>query len=316
MNKIWVVVVLTVIVGFIALSWWRNGNAPVDPKDTSQKVFVIPKGAAIRIIGNDLKEQGLIKDPVVFFLYIRKNGLDKKIQAGSYKLSPSMNLTQLVNELQQGTVDVWVTIPEGYRAAEIAEVLKENVGTYDESWVEALEANEGYLFPDTYLVPKDADVNTVISIFTNNFYNKVSELGLTRESKNLEDIVTMASLIEREAIRDDEKPLIASVISNRLDDGMSLDIDATLQYIKGKGANGKWWSVPTADDKNLNSLYNTYKNIGLPPGPIANPGLEAIRAAENPGVSNYYFYIHDTNGKVHFARTLEEHNGNVERYLR
>lgn len=316
MKKVWVVAVLAVIIGFIALSWWRNGSAPVNPKDTSQKVFVIPKGAAIRIIGNDLKEQGLIKDPVVFFLYIRKNGLDKRIQAGSYKLSPSMNLSQLVNELQQGTVDVWVTIPEGYRAGEIAEVLKENVGTYDESWVDALEAEEGYLFPDTYLVPKDADIATIVSIFTNNFYNKVGTIGLTRESRDLEDIVTMASLIEREALIDEEKPLIASVLHNRLEDGMSLDIDATLQYIKGKGTNGKWWSVPTADDKNLNSLYNTYKNIGLPPGPIANPGLEAIRAAQNPGESNYYFYIHDTTGKVHFARTLEEHNRNVERYLR
>lgn len=316
MKKLWVLVILAVVVGLIAFFWWNNGNAAVNAKDTSSKVFVIPKGAAIRIIGNDLKEQGLIKDPVVFFLYIKKNGLDKQIQAGSYKLSPSMSLPQLVDELGQGTIDVWVTIPEGYRAAEIADVLKENVGTYEESWVDALEAEEGYLFPDTYLVPKDADIDTIVSIFTNNFYNKVSTIGLTRDSQNLEDVVTMASLIEREALKDEEKPIIASVLHNRLQDGMSLDIDATLQYIKGKGPDGKWWSVPMGEDRNLNSLYNTYKNIGLPPGPIANPGLEAIRAAENPGTSDYYFYIHDTTGKVHFARDLDEHNRNVEKYLR
>ncbi len=316
MKKLWVVILLAVVVGIGTIVWWRNGVAPVNPKNTSQKVFVIPKGAAIRIIGNDLKEQGLIKDPVVFFLYIKKNRLDKKIQAGSYKLSPSMSLSQLVDEMRKGTIDVWVTIPEGYRAAEIAEVLKENIGTYSDTWIKSLEEEEGYLFPDTYLIPKDADVTTVISIMNNNFYAKIESIELSKDTKNLNSIVTMASLIEREAITDSEKPLIASVINNRLKNDMALDIDATLQYIKGKDARGKWWSVPTGNDKNLNSLYNTYKNIGLPPGPIANPGLEAIRAAANPGESNYYFYIHDTTGKVHFARTLEEHNRNVEKYLR
>lgn len=316
MKKLWVVVILVVVVGVLASMWWRSGNAPVNAKDTTQKVFVIQKGAAIRIIGNTLKEQGLIKDPVVFFLYIKKNGLDKKIQAGSYKLSPSMTLSQLVEELGKGTVDVWITIPEGYRATEIAEVLKENIGTYKDNWVGSLEAQEGYLFPDTYLIPKDADVETVISIMNNNFYTKIEPLGLSKDTKNLAAIVTMASLIEREAITDGEKPTIASVIQNRLDRDMALDIDATLQYIKGENSEGKWWSVPTGDDKNLNSPYNTYKNIGLPPGPIANPGFEAIRAATNPAKSGYYFYIHDTKGKVHFARTLEEHNQNVEKYLR
>lgn len=316
MKKSWIIIVLVVIVGFITIAWWKNGNAPVNAKDATKKVFVIPKGVAVRIIGNSLKEQGLIKDPVVFFLYIKKNGLDKKIQAGSYKLSPSMSLSQLVNELGQGTVDVWITIPEGYRATEIAEVLKANIGTYNDSWVEPLEAQEGYLFPDTYLIPKDADVTTIISILNNNFYSKIASIGLDRDSKNLSSIITMASLIEREALRDDEKPIIASVINNRLRNDMSLDIDATLQYVKGKNFKGEWWSVPTGGDKDINSPYNTYKNIGLPPGPIANPGFEAIRAAANPGRSDYYFYIHDESGKVHFARTLEEHNRNVEKYLR
>lgn len=316
MKKSWIIIVLIVIVGFITIAWWKNGNAPVNAKDTTKKVFVIPKGAAVRIIGNSLKEQGLIKDPVVFFVYIKKNGLDKKIQAGSYKLSPSMSLSQIIDELRQGTVDVWITIPEGYRATEIAEVLKANIGTYNDNWIEPLEEQEGYLFPDTYLIPKDADIATIISILNNNFYSKIASVGLDRDSKNLSSIITMASLIEREALRDDEKPIIASVINNRLRNDMSLDIDATLQYVKGKNFKGEWWSVPTGGDKDINSPYNTYKNIGLPPGPIANPGFEAIRAAANPGKSDYYFYIHDESGKVHFARTLEEHNRNVEKYLR
>lgn len=315
MRKSLVVIVLLIVVVLGITLWWRNGLQAVDSKDTTEKSFVIPKGSAVRAIGNDLKEAGLIRDPVVFFIYIKMNNLDRDIQAGSYKLSAAMDLTEIMDTLRHGSVDVWVTVPEGYRAAEIADVLKNNVGTYDESWVETLEEEEGYLFPDTYLIPKDADIATVISIMKNTFNARIEEIGLTPDDPDLHRIVTVASLIEREALRDDEKAVIASVISNRLADGMSLDIDATLQYIKGKDASGKWWVVPTGADKALNSPYNTYRNPGIPPGPIANPGIEAIKAAVSPAASDYYFYIHDPDGNVHFAKTLEEHNRNIERYL-
>lgn len=311
-----VIVLILIIVIFIGIFlWWNNGLTAVDLKDTTKKSFVIPKGTAVRLIGNDLKEQGLIRDPVVFFIYIKMNNLDRDVQAGSYKLSPSMNLEKITKTLKSGSEDIWITIPEGYRATEIAEVLKANIGTYDDSWVSSLENEEGYLFPDTYLIPKDADVATIISIMKNTFNKRIEEIGLIGTSQKMNEIVTMASLIEREALRDGEKPMIASVITNRLNDGMALDIDATLQYIKGKDSSGKWWTVPRGVDKALNSSYNTYKNPGLPPGPIANPGIEAIKAAVNPAQSDYYFYIHDNNGNVHFAKTLSEHNQNIEKYL-
>lgn len=311
-----VIVLILIIVIFIGIFlWWNNGLTAVDLKDTTKKSFVIPKGTAVRLIGNDLKEQGLIRDPVVFFIYIKMNNLDRDVQAGSYKLSPSMNLEKITKTLKSGSEDIWITIPEGYRATEIAEVLKANIVTYDDSWVSSLENEEGYLFPDTYLIPKDADVATIISIMKNTFNKRIEEIGLIGTSQKMNEIVTMASLIEREALRDGEKPMIASVITNRLNDGMALDIDATLQYIKGKDSSGKWWTVPRGVDKALNSSYNTYKNPGLPPGPIANPGIEAIKAAVNPAQSDYYFYIHDNNGNVHFAKTLSEHNQNIEKYL-
>lgn len=311
-----VIVLILIIVIFIGIFlWWNNGLTAVDLKDTTKKSFVIPKGTAVRLIGNDLKEQGLIRDPVVFFIYIKMNNLDRDVQAGSYKLSPSMNLEAIMKTLKSGSEDIWITIPEGYRAAEIADVLKVNIGTYNDSWVEALENEEGYLFPDTYLIPKDADVATIISIMKNTFNTRVEGIGLTGTTQKIHEIVTMASLIEREALRDNEKPMIASVITNRLNNGMALDIDATLQYIKGKDSSGKWWTVPTGADKALNSSYNTYKNPGLPPGPISNPGIEAIKAAVNPAQSDYYFYIHDHKGNVHFAKTLSEHNQNIEKYL-
>lgn len=315
MRKPLVVVILLIVIFIGVLLWWNNGLRAVDQKDETQKSFVIPKGTAVREIGNDLKEAGLIRDPVVFFIYIKMNNLDRAIQAGSYKLSPSMDLTKIMDTLRHGSVDIWITIPEGYRAAEIAEVLKANIGTYNDSWLASLEAEEGYLFPDTYLIPKDAEVTTVISIMKNTFNTRITDAGLDPADPKLHEIVTIASLIEREALKDEEKGLISSVIANRLSAGMALDIDATLQYIKGKDRNGKWWGIPTAADRALVSPYNTYRNPGIPPGPIANPGIEAIKAAANPQKSDYYFYIHDRQGNVHFAKTLEEHNRNVANYL-
>ncbi len=311
-TSILFILIALIVVGFFI--WWQNGNAAVSAKDTSSKVFVIPKGAAVRAIGNDLKEQGLIRDPVIYFLYIKKNGLEKSIQAGSYKLSPSMSLSEVVNTMLIGSIDIWITIPEGYRSEQIGEVLAENLETYDESWTQSLRNEEGFLFPDTYLVPKDADVETIINIMKNTFSSKLESEGLDPARNDISDIVTIASLIEREAITDEEKPMIAGVLYNRIGIGMALQVDATIQY--AKGSTGSWWEpVTLAEYRSVISNYNTYLNPGLPPGPIANPGIESIKAAANPAQNSYFYYIHDTSGQVHFAETLEGHNSNINRYL-
>lgn len=305
-------IILVFIIGFIF--WWTNGSSALNPKDTSEKTFVVERGSGLSQIAENLRDEGIIKNKTVFALQARFKGIDKKIRAGDYKLSPSMDVSEILKTMSQAPLEIWITIPEGFRAEEIADALQANIPSYNESWREQLIAKEGYLFPDTYLIPRDATIETVLSVFENNFNNKVSEAGLSNRA-DLEDLVIIASLIEREAFADAEKPTIASVISNRLRQGMALDIDATLQYAKGK-VNGKWWTVPTAADKNINSPYNTYKNPGLPPGPIGNPGIESIKAAANPESTNYFFYLHDADGNVYFSRTLEEHNANVNRYLR
>lgn len=314
MKKRYILLLIVILSALGFFVWWSNGVSPVDKTNTESKVFVVPKGAAVRAIGNSLKEEGLIRDPVIFFLYVKKNNLDTSIQAGSFKLSPSMSLEQIIKNMQTGSIDVWVTIPEGYRSEEVAEVLEQTLETYEDSWVSVLKENEGFLFPDTYLIPKDADVNTVINIMRNNFNLKLNEANIDPNDPNILEIVTKASLIEREAITDEEKPIIASVISNRLNEGMGLDIDATLQYITG--TSDGWWEVPTGEERRIDSPYNTYRYAGLPPGPIANPGIEAIKAAVNPSRTPYYYYIHDSSGQSHFAETLEEHNRNVNEYLR
>lgn len=312
MRKI-VALGLIIFILLASYFWWRNGNSAVNIGDTTQKVFVVERGAGVRAIANKLKTEGLIKDPIVFFLYIKKEKKDTSIQAGDYRISPSMNLKEVVEELSHGTLDKWVTVPEGMRAEEIADILEKAIPSYEESWRNELNKNEGYLFPDTYLIPRDASIETVLSVFKNNFDKKVADAGLS-DRADLPKLVTIASMIEREAITDEEKPLVSSVIANRLRQGMALDIDATLQYAKGK-ANGKWWTVPTGADRQIDSPYNTYENPGTPPGPISNPGIEAIKAAANPAVSSYFYYIHDPEGNVHFSKTIEEHQKNINKYL-
>lgn len=303
---------LVLIIGGIV--WWNNGSEAANPNDKTEKMFVVERGTGLSEIALNLRDQGIIKNKTVFALKARLEGVDKKIRAGDYKLSPSMNVSEILKVMSEAPLEIWITIPEGFRAEEIADLLQEQIPSYDKSWRQALIEKEGYLFPDTYLIPRDVTIETVLSVFENNFNNKIEEAGLQNRA-DLEDLVIIASLIEREAFGEDEKPTIASVISNRLRQGMALDIDATLQYAKGK-VGDKWWTVPTAADKNINSPYNTYKNPGLPPGPIGNPGISSIAAAANPESTNYFFYIHDSEGNVYFARTLEEHNVNISRYLR
>lgn len=317
MKRLYITLAILLVLFVLAFAWWRNGTSAANPKDNTPKIFVIEQGQGVRAIARNLKEEKLIKDQIVFFLLTKKLGLDSKIQAGDYRLFPSMSALEIANELTHGTLDIWITIPEGQRGLEIADTLKEKMPNYDPSWNEILEENEGYLFPDTYLVPRDADINTIISIFKNNFQTKYDSVK-SLKTNNLSDTQTLvlASLVEREAMLEEDRPLVASVIYNRLSIGMKLDIDATLQYALGYQEDEKrWWKKGlTNEDKKLNSPYNTYTNPGLPPAPISNPGLSAISAALNPAKTDYLYYITDQNGKNRYATNLEGHSANIEKY--
>jgi UPF0755 protein len=314
MKRFALALIILIVLSAAAFVYWTSANLPVNKNDTGNKIFVVKKGEAVREIGNSLKKDGLIRDAVVFFLYVKLNAQDKNIQAGDYKLSPSMSLPEIVESLNHGTLDIWVTIPEGFRSDEIADTFQKDLPSYENSWREELENNEGYLFPDTYLIPRGAGVSDVISIMKNNFYKKIENAGISRSNPKLSRIVILASLIEREAKTDTEKPLIAGIITNRLNIGMALQVDATIQYALGK--ENKWWPQITVDDyQGVESSYNTYLNPGLPPGPISNPGIESIKAAANPASTDSLYYLHDSSGNIHTSRTIEEHNANVAKYL-
>lgn len=316
MKKIVIVLVILIVSSIITMFWWQNGLLPADSSNKTPKIFVINNGDGVRVIANNLKQEGLIRDPIVFFLYTRMNGLDKQIQAGDFRLNPSMPAKEVAETLTHGILDIWVTIPEGSRAEEIADILKAKIPTFEDSWREELNKNEGYLFPDTYLIPREATVDQVVSLLTNTFENRFAALDISKSNFTQEELVIIASMIEREAKHAEDRPKVASVIINRLNLGMKLDIDATIQYALGYQEDQKrWWKKGlTLEDLKLNSPYNTYRVAGLPPAPISNPGLESLRAAANPADTNYLFYITDKDGINRYAEDLDGHNENIRKY--
>ena len=300
----------------VAAIWWIHGASAVNKQDRTQKIFTVQKGAATRTIANNLKQNGLVNDPVIFFLILKSHGYDRRIQAGDFRLSPSMSAEQIGEALTHGALDIWVTIPEGKRADEIADLLKAKIPSYQESWRQILVSEEGTLFPDTYLIPRDATINLISHTMTQNFEQKYESLGTNSTGYSKEDIIKLASVIEREGKTPSDMGLIASVLYNRLKAGMSLDVDATVQYALGyQPAEQSWWKKTlTIQDLQIDSPYNTYKNTGLPPTPIANPGANALEAALTPASSDYLFYITDKHGVFHFAKTLNEQNANIAKY--
>ena len=316
MKRIFVTLGAILIFLIIGIAWWMNGISAVNKNDTNAKLFVVGNGQGVRAIAKNLKNEGIIKDQVVFFLLTKQLGIDNKVQAGSFRLSPSMSASEIANALTHGTEDIWITIPEGMRAGEIADILEQTMPNYDVSWEEILEENEGYLFPDTYLLPREATIETIVNTMRETFDTKYETLDTSNSSLSKLEIITLASLIEREAKLDEDRPLVSSVINNRLNAGMKLDIDATLQYILGYQEDQKrWWKNGlTNQDKEINSPFNTYIVIGLPPAPISNPGLTSLKAAINPAESPYFYYITDQNGKNRYAETLAGHNSNIEKY--
>jgi UPF0755 protein len=295
---------------------------PVNEHSTNTVEFSIAKGQAVSTIGTRLQQAGLIRQPLLFRLVVLQEKLGNKIQAGSFSLSPAMSTNEIAHQLTKGTDDVKITILEGWRKEEIAEMLDEQkLDNFNKAdFLKLVEGEEGLLFPDTYLVQRSATTQSIHDLLRDTFDRKVTnglEEDIKASGKEFKDIIVMASLIQREAKDPEQMKVVSGILWNRVQLGMALNVDATLQYIKGYNKSQQsWWVEPLAADKESTSAYNTYKNPGLPPRPIDNPGLDAIKAALHPTETDYLYYVHDTKGGVHYAKTLEEHNRNVQQYLR
>ncbi len=318
MKKIIWLILIIVVVGFLAKGWW-DGQFESVSTDTTTQVFVISKGAGVTEIAKSLKKDNLIKSDFAFKIYLKQNNLTDKLQAGSYKLSPSMTVKELIKALQTGSEDKWVTLIEGWRDEEIAAKLNEDLGIEKSEFLK--NAKEGYMFPDTYLFPKEATVSYITDTLKKTFDNRyTSELRAKIRSKGLTEAqgVILASIVEREGRSDKVRTEVASILLKRLKIGMGLNVDATIQYALGYQKDEKsWWKRNLSlDDLKIDSSYNTYIHQGLPPTPICNPGLSSLTAVANADSSTpYLYYYHDLKGNSYYAKTLEEHNANVANNL-
>ncbi len=320
MKKIQIVFLLLLFIGGFIFIFLKQGTLPYNKIDKSTKIFVISPGQPLQKIVDNLEKEDLVRSKLVFYLVVKQLGIEKSIQAGDFRLSPSMNSYQIANNLTHGTLDVWVTLIEGTRKEEMAQIIGDELGIPQVELIKL--AKEGYLFPDTYLLPKDASAETVISILENNFDKKFTPELITKAEKiglTKDEVVILASIVEKEAKHPEDKQIVASIILKRLKEDWPLQVDATIQYALGYQTDIKsWWKKELSfDDLKIDSPFNSYTNKGLPPTPISNPGLTSIEAVINADSSTpYWYYISDKKGIMHYAVTGEEHEENVNTYLR
>lgn len=252
-------------------------------------------------------------------------GSDNKIQAGSYSFSFGMTPRAILQLFSHGTADIWVTFPEGWRREEIGRRLKASLEDFDyQKFLDASFGKEGYFFPDTYLLPRTMTAEAVVKILEDNWqknFDGTIRGAMNKEGLTEKQVMIFASLVEREARLDNDRPLVAGILIKRWKNNWPLQVDATLQFALGnRSCIGReltcdWWPEVTAKEKTINSPYNTYKYKELPPAPICNPGLSSIKAVVNNQKSDYWFYLSDKNGVIHYSKTSEEHAKNIELYL-
>jgi len=325
---------------------WQGIFLPKDINSLEEKLFSIEKGESFFRIAQNLEKENLIQNQFYFETHLIFKNQFGKLKAGEYLLSPSMTIPEIAQKIVSGDViKEKITIVEGWNKREIVNYLEERGIMRSEDFLENLKHSqwknrydflkeetagnfydrtkhqqmeewdvEGFLFPDTYFVEKGILPEKIISKMLDNFDKKLKpELReeISRQEKTIFEIVTMASMIEKEVKTPEDKKLVSGILWKRLENGISLQVDATISYITGK----KTVKIPL-EDFQIDSPYNTYKYKGLPLGPICNPGLDSIRAAIEPEYSDYWYYLSTPEGKTIFSKTLEEHNLAKSKYLR
>ena len=292
--------------------------------DQKEETFVVKKGSGLKSVAIELERKKLIKSKDLFIFWALLKGGSRDIKAGEYSLNQSMSPVTIFTILASGAVKTHpLTIPEGLAAEQIADILAQK-GLVDKGEFMALamdinlaasyhidgQSLEGYLFPDTYLLSRDMGARQIIDLMIKRFWDIFSNLKKGHETPmSLWEIVTLASIVEKETGLAEERPLIASVFLNRLERRMRLESDPTVIYgLKDFDGN------LTKKDLQSPSPYNTYRNRGLPPGPIANPGRESLKAVINPAQTDYLYFVSRNDGSHYFSTTLREHNRAVIRY--
>ncbi len=333
---------LLLLAGFLVLAcgvWFWQALKPVS-KDSASVIVTIQKGTSVAGIARTLADQHLIRSASAFTWYVGFRKLQTKLQAGVYELKPNQSAEDILTALTTGkTDDIAITIPEDRTVADIDDLLAEKgLGEPGDFIACAFDCDfsafafvpqknsgtrqngigskvEGYLFPDTYFVSKGGyDPKKLIERMLQEFDARVAKAyarDIQENPQPFAKIITMASLIEKETRHQDERAVVSGILWKRYNERQLLGVDATVRYFLHKPT-----SAITAKDLDTDSPYNTRKSVGLPPTPIANPGEASILAALHPESSEYWYYLHDSQGRIHYARTNDEHNENRQRYLR
>ncbi len=305
--------------------------------DDTPVLFVVEAGETVKEIAAQLEGDGLISDAQLFRRYVQYHGLDAGIEAGEFTLRRTMTVPEIARALQEGQrPEQVVTVPEGLRLEQVAAVVAGQTSIAQDEFLALVTTGwsdmglgfgflagvpptatlEGFLFPETYRLPENATARDLLARMLETFDERVtSEMQAAAANRGLDiyELIALASIVEREAVLDEERPVIAGVYANRLDAGWLLSACPTVQY--GMGGPDDWWPALTLDDLDWESPYNTYRNLGLPPGPICSPGLASIQASAYPSDTEYYFFLVDCNradGSHLFATTEQEHISNYD----
>lgn len=281
-----------------------------------EETVSIPQGSSLNDIAIILKDHGAIESPTYFKLRTLMHGSSEKLQAGEYRFPYALTPAELIETLTEGRYGnefVVLTIPEGARASSMDEIIAATLPHIEGgTFTAAAEPYEGFLFPETYHVALDATPEELVALMQKTYNERVWPLlKLASSTRTEHEIITLASILEREGNAKENMEIISGILLKRLELGMPLQVDATLEYERGLGS-----SELTVLELKKDSRYNTYTRKGLPPTPIANPGLIAIDAALYPKKSPYLYYLTGDDGKFYYGRTFEEHKRNKERHLK
>lgn len=308
-----IIVLIILFFGFVNFQ-----SRAIDAKEGKETYIEVAKGDGAKDVAEKLKNSGLIRSKFAFYAN-EKIFYRGVIQAGQYKLNTTMSQKEILSKFYKGDVDGFkVTIPEGLRTLQIAAKFQE-LGKVDaNAFIEAAIGTEGTLFPDTYVFPYNYSPAKMIGKMKENFNKKTEKIIVGQE-----DLI-IASIVEREAITDEERPKIAAIYKNRLRDNMFLQADPTVRYaldtakyVSTKSLDFEFWTpITRADINGAISAYNTYKTKGLPPAPICNPGIKSIEASVNydKNFGDYFYFFHDADRKIHYSKTLDEHNKAIKEF--
>lgn len=302
-------------------------GVPVSDSSQERITFQVEKGDSAREIATNLQKKNIIVSDWVFTRYIQEKGLDGQLKSGTFVLRPNETIPELAEVLVGERIEeLTVTIPEGYTVKDIDELLKEKGLVKKSEFLTCAEecsfafeflknknnnSLEGFLFPDTYFIdPSTFAPESFINQLLSTFQKRISAMEKDIPAGKLYDTVIMASLIEKEASTDTERPVVAGILWKRLENNWYLGVDATTRYYKDD-----WIGEITSTDLQDKNPYNTRNNLGLPPTPIASPGLASLKAAIYPTATEYWYYLHDNKGQIHYAKTLPEHEQNKLKYL-